>query len=335
MNFGELKIDIQPVGKRFDRRMANSGWERLTRDRITTLQINLGRLCNQACHHCHVEAGPKRTEIMEAPVVDRLISLAAHPDISTVDLTGGAPEMNPHFRRIVSSVTETGRDVIVRCNLTIIEEAGYDWLPEFYADNNVRLVCSLPCYGVENVTQQRGQGVFEKSIAALKKLNAVGYGQPNSIKNLCLDLVYNPNGASLPPSQVSLEADYKRELSAQFGVTFNNLLTLTNLPVGRFSQTLRRKGELEPYMALLDGAFNPSTLARLMCRNTLNVGWDGKIYDCDFNQMLNMEIDGSDTRLLDPDFSLAQLRDVPIRTGDHCLGCTAGSGSSCGGALTG
>ena len=333
MELTEINFDLAKRGERFDSRLSRHGWKALTRATITTLQINVGRLCNQACHHCHVEAGPKREEIMDSKVVDRLMEIAAHPSITTIDLTGGAPEMNPHFRELVEHATQLGKQVLVRCNLTIIEEAGYEWLPAFYAEHKIHLICSLPCYTEENVAKQRGGGVFDKSIRALQKLNKVGYGQENPNTGLQLDLVYNPAGTSLPPSQQSLETDYKKELGDSHGIVFNRLLTLANLPIGRFAQTLERNGELDPYLSMLDSAFNPATVEHLMCRNTLNVSWDGKLYDCDFNQMLQLEIGAGHPNLKDPAFQLDQLAEIPVKTGEHCLGCTAGSGSSCGGAL--
>ena len=333
----------QPPRNRFEQTLQRAGIGTVERDAIGILQINVGKRCNQACTHCHVEAGPKRTEVMERPVVERLLALAAHPQIHTVDLTGGAPEMNPHFRHLVESLAALGKTVLVRCNLTIVEEPGYHWLVEFYAANQVHLVCSLPCYTPENVDRQRGRSVFERSIAALRKLNAVGYGAELAAPGagpsprLLLDLVYNPGGASLPGSQAELEADYKRELGTRHGVRFNRLLTLANLPIGRFAHALARQGALEPYLQLLEDRFNAETVPGLMCRNTLNVGWDGQLYDCDFNQMLALPLGGGSGRggpdLFDTDFSLERLRSVPVRTGQHCLGCTAGAGSSCGGAL--
>jgi radical SAM/Cys-rich protein len=330
----EFDFGSPPKRRRFEQCLTRTGSNKLHRAAITTLQINVGKLCNQACHHCHVEAGPKRSEIMTWEVMERLLEVAAHPSIATVDLTGGAPEMNPHFREFVRRLREGGKEVIVRCNLTILEEEGYGWLPEFYAAHQVRLICSLPCYTSDNVSRQRGNGVFEKSIRAIRKLNGVGYGIAGDPRGLVLDLVYNPLGPFLPPEQMALEADYKRELEAHHGVRFNSLLTLANLPIGRFRQSLRRNGELEPYLDLLEHAFNEATVEHLMCRTALSVGWDGKIYDCDFNQMLEMEIGRGRVSIFDPAFSLEQLGEVPVATGEHCLGCTAGAGSSCGGALT-
>jgi len=324
-------------GNRFERSLSRHGLGEINRGETTVLQINVGRLCNQACKHCHVEAGPKRTEVMEEPVVRRLIELAAMaPALVTVDLTGGAPEMNPHFRLLVEAMTALNKEVIVRCNLTIVTEPGYGWLPDFHAEHGVHLICSLPCYTPENVNQQRGKGVFDKSIAAMGMFNRLGYGQGGPLK---LDLVFNPLGPFLPGDQASLESDYKQALSRHFGVTFDNLFTLANLPVGRFAQSLERSGELTPYLDLLESSFNPGTVSGLMCRNTLSVGWDGRLFDCDFNQMLDMELSApgagqAPQDIFAPGFSLDSLATTPVRTGGHCLGCTAGSGSSCGGALT-
>jgi radical SAM/Cys-rich protein len=335
MELVETQSNPLPAQHRFQACLARAGQTELHRRPVSTLQVNVGKLCNQACKHCHVEAGPKRTEIMTWEVMERIIALAAQPAITTVDLTGGAPEMNPHFRRLVEQLQGLDKELIIRCNLTIVEEPGYSWLPEFYAANRARLICSLPCHGPENVAMQRGKGIFEKSISALHKLNAVGYAAPDGSGGLILDLVYNPVGPFLPPDQTILEADYREALGGKHGVFFNQLLTLTNLPIGRFRQSLSRQGQLAPYLDLLDEAFNAGTIEHLMCRDTLSIGYDGKIYDCDFNQMLEMEIDGGRISILDPDFRLDDLGKVAIATGEHCLGCTAGAGSSCGGALTG
>lgn len=316
---------------RFLGALSRFGLGSLKRDRTTILQINVGKLCNQACKHCHVEAGPKRTEIMDWPTMERLVELAAEKDISLVDITGGAPEMNPHFRQLIEALKKTNKQILVRCNLTILLEPGQEYLPEFYAENGVQLVCSLPCYTLENVENQRGTGVFSKSIEALKRLNQVGYGKNDLLE---LSLVYNPGGAFLPGSQSGLEADYRRELKEGYDVVFTRLLALANLPIGRFAQDLSRSGGLEEYMELLDGAFNPATMPGLMCRNTLSVGWDGRVYDCDFNQMLEMEISSSPEGVNNKAFSLSNLENKSIALGDHCLGCTAGAGSSCGGALS-
>jgi radical SAM/Cys-rich protein len=304
----------------------------LTRDVPRTLQVNVGKLCNQACHHCHVDAGPRRTEIMPLGVARRVLEVAANsPSIATVDLTGGAPELNPNFAMLVEGVRAIGRDVMVRCNLTVLFERGMEGLVEFYRRNRVELVCSLPCYTPENVERQRGRGVFDKSIAALKLLNAAGYGKGGG---LSLSLVYNPVGAVLPPAQAELEARYREELGANFGVTFDRLITITNMPIARFAQQLERWGQFEAYMGLLVNHFNPATVEGLMCRHLVSVGYDGTLYDCDFNQMLAMPLQAGGRALTLWDAGdLAELSGQPIAVGSHCFGCTAGSGSSCGGAL--
>ncbi|SRR6266700_1183958 len=302
----------------------------LQRDEITTLQINVGKLCNQACHHCHVEAGPKRTEIMTEKVAARVLGLlAATPSIQTVDITGGAPELNSNFRTLVEQSRRMGRQVMDRCNLTVLFESGQETLAEFLAANKVAITASLPCYTAANVDQQRGKGAFEKSIRALKTLNAIGYGQPGS--DLALNLVYNPLGASLPPAQEKLEADYKQQLREHFAIEFNHLFTITNMPIKRFAEFLLHEGKHESYMGLLANHFNPATVDRLMCRSLVSVGWDGKLYDCDFNQMLDLETPGGKT-IWEID-SFSGLANAAIATGGHCFGCTAGAGSSCGGSL--
>jgi radical SAM/Cys-rich protein len=301
----------------------------------TTLQVNLGKLCNQACTHCHVEAGPTRSEIMERRIADRVIAvLAASPSVEVVDLTGGAPELNPNFRSLVERSRALGRSVIDRCNLTVLLEPGMEDLPAFLALHQVRITASLPCYGQENVDSQRGKGVFTKSIAAIRLLNDIGYGQTDT--GLELDLVYNPGGAFLPPAQPALEQRYRAELWKGFGIRFNRLLTLTNLPVKRFATDLAWRGELTDYLDLLQHSLNPETLPGLMCRNTVSVGWDGTLYDCDFNQMLEIGLGSGrpeKTTIFDLD-RLDGLVDAPIATGGHCFGCTAGSGSGCGGTIT-
>ena len=318
----------------FDAELHRHGLAPLKRTTPRTLQVNVGKVCNQACHHCHVDAGPARTERMDVRVAERVIDLLArNPSIENVDITGGAPELNQHFRFLVESTRRLQRDLIVRCNLTVIFQPGMDWLPAFYREHRVRLVCSLPCYTAENVTKQRGAGVFEKSIEALRLLNALGYGMPNS--DLALDLVYNPVGAFLPPAQAELEARYHQELRDGFGVEFNHLLTITNMPISRFADQLRRTGLDRDYMSLLVNHFNPSTVAGLMCRDLVSVGYEGTLYDCDFNQMLSMPIASADGRALtifDVD-DLRELNGARIATGSHCFGCTAGAGSSCSGAL--
>lgn len=314
----------------FDSALREHGFAGLQRFAVSTLQINVGKLCNQACHHCHVEAGPKRTEIMPAEVVDRILHLlAASPTIEIVDITGGAPELNPDFSRLVLASRALGRYVIDRCNLTVFFEPGQQDLPEFLATNQVEITASLPCYTATNVDQQRGKGVFDKSVRALQLLNALGYGMPGS--ELRLNLVYNPLGAFLPPEQEKLENDYKKQLLQHFGIEFNRLLTITNMPIKRFSEFLVRNGQMAEYMSLLVNHFNRGTIPRLMCRSLVSVGWNGKLYDCDFNQMLDVEAPGHKTIWEIESFS--ELAHSRIATGSHCFGCAAGAGSSCGGSL--
>ncbi len=317
----------------FEQVLKENGCEGLARDEVKTLQINVGKLCNQACHHCHVEAGPKRTEIMPPEVAQRVLHLlAASPSITTVDITGGAPELNPSFHWIVREARKLGRHIIDRCNLTVLFEPGQERLAEFLAHNEVEIIASLPCYTASNVDQQRGRGVFDKSIRALQLLNGLGYGLPGS--DLRLNLVYNPLGASLPPAQDELEADYKKHLHESFGIHFHKLFTLTNMPIKRFAAYLTQSGKYESYMRLLVNHFNPGTVTKLMCRSLVSVGWDGKLYDCDFNQMLDIEMgeSGKSLTIWELD-SLTGLSGSRIATGSHCFGCTAGAGSSCGGSL--
>lgn len=324
-------VSGQVAGDRFSEALRrNSAWP-LVRGQTTTLQVNLGKLCNMACHHCHVEAGPKRTEIMSAEIAERVLELMARsPGIEVVDLTGGAPELNPSFRRLVTEARRLGRRVIDRCNLTVVFEPGLEDLPQFLARHEVHVVASLPCYQAENVAKQRGRGAFEKSILALRLLNAFGYGRPGSA--LKLDLVYNPLGASLPPPQDALEAKYKQELARQFGISFNQLLTITNMPIKRFAELLDRRGEHAAYMSLLANHFNPTTVPELMCRSLVSVGWDGQLYDCDFNQMLSLPLGARVPTVWDLD-SFETIAGASIKTRDHCFGCTAGAGSSCSGSL--
>jgi len=320
----------------FDETLARHGISRLTRGRVTTLQINVGKLCNMACHHCHVEAGPKRTEIMTERTARRLCDLiTSDANIAIVDLTGGAPELNPSFRMLVEHARSHGKHVIDRCNLTVLLEPGLEDLPEFLAAQRVRIVASLPCYQRANVEKQRGKGAFDRSVTALLRLNALGYGTA-ARPDLPLDLVYNPGGAFLPPAQARLEATYKKELRELFGIEFCSLLTLTNMPIKRFADALAREGKHDEYLSLLASHFNPGTVDGLMCRSLVSVGWDGELYDCDFNQMLELPLRTSaDERrtIWDLD-SFQALLEGPIATAPHCFGCTAGSGSSCGGALT-
>jgi len=319
----------------FDAMLARNGVGPLRRSCARTLQVNVGKLCNQACHHCHVDAGPNRTEQMSRATAERAAEvLARSPRVATMDITGGAPELNENFGVLVERARALSREVIVRCNLTVIFVDGMSWLPEFYARNNVHLICSLPCYTAENVEKQRGRGVFERSIEALRVLNALGYGRGAH----ALDLVYNPIGSYLPPAQAELEARYRDELGRNYGVTFDRLLTLTNMPIARFARQLERSGCLGEYMGLLVNHFNPATVAGLMCRSLVSVGYEGTLYDCDFNQMLGIELRGAarKQRLTVWDIDdLDALTGARIATAPHCFGCTAGAGSSCTGALAG
>jgi radical SAM/Cys-rich protein len=294
------------------------------------LQVNVGKLCNQTCRHCHVDAGPDRREIASREVLEACLRVVAGSEIQTVDITGGAPEMNPQFRWFVEEVSKLGRRSIDRCNLTILVAPGFDELPEFLTQHRVEIVASLPCYLAENCDSQRGDGVFERSIAALRRLNALGYGQPDS--DLLLTLVYNPLGPSLPPPTEQLEADYRRELRGRYGVEFTRLFTITNLPISRFLDDLLRRGQYAAYMQKLTDAFNPATVDGLMCRNTLSVDWQGRLYDCDFNQMLELGVTSEAPQTIF-ECDLLKLQDRRIVTGRHCFGCTAGGGSSCQGAI--
>jgi radical SAM/Cys-rich protein len=296
------------------------------------LQINVGKICNLTCIHCHVNAGPQRKEIMTRETIDRIIGWVAKTNIPTVDITGGAPEMIPDFRYLIEQLKTLipSRQIIDRCNLTILLEPSFEGLAQFLAGHKVEIVASMPCYSAENVNAQRGEGVFEKSISALQLLNALGYARD---PQLPLHLVYNPNGAFLPPSQERLEADYKRELVKHFGITFNNLYTITNLPIARFASYLRHNDKLDQYMQLLIDHFNVATVNGLMCRNTINVSWTGEVFDCDFNQMLKLNWTDKERPLHLWEVDPGLVRNREISTGDHCFGCTAGAGSSCGGVL--
>lgn len=314
----------------FDEALRGAGTSNLARREVTTLQINVGKLCNQACNHCHVEAGPKRTEVMTRETAARIVELLdASPAVTTLDITGGAPELNPNFRDLVAHARATGREVIDRCNLTVIFEPGMDDLPAFLAEHRVNVTASLPCYSAKNVDAQRGLGVFDKSTEALRVLNELGYGQRGS--GLELNLVYNPGGAFLPPPQQSLEASYKQHLRDSFGIEFSNLYTITNMPISRFAHSLHRDGKYVEYMELLVNSFNPQTIDGLMCTELISIGWDGQLYDCDFNQML--EIGAPAARTIWDIDSCADVSATTIATANHCFGCTAGAGSSCGGAL--
>jgi radical SAM/Cys-rich protein len=304
----------------------------LRRRRLDTLQVNVGYRCNQSCLHCHVNAGPHRTEEMSGETVDLVLEVLRARGVPTLDITGGAPELNPHFRRLASAARALGAQVIDRCNLTILFESGQEDLAEFLATERIDIVASLPCYSLERVDRQRGAGVFDKSIAALQKLNALGYGQPDS--GLTLNLVYNPQGAALPPEQHALQADYQRELGAHYGIRFNNLFALANMPIQRFGSTLVSRGEFQSYMRLLKQSFRAENLDTVMCTNLVSVDWTGMLFDCDFNQMLGlpMQLNGRPRAHLS-DLLHEDVDGGAIRVADHCYGCTAGQGSSCGGAL--
>ena len=307
-----------------------TGFPALHRGKLDTLQVNLGYRCNQSCLHCHVNAGPNRKEMMDEATLELILQVLAARQIGKLDLTGGAPELHHKFRDLVRKATALGVRVIDRCNLTILFEHGQDGLAEFLAGHKVEVVASLPCYLSENVDRQRGEGVFDKSIAALMQLNALGYGSEDS--GLILNLVYNPQGPSLPPDQVALQAAYKRELFERFGIVFNQLFVMTNMPIQRFGSTLISRGQFNDYMLLLKENFSAANAASVMCRNLVSVDWQGYLYDCDFNQQLGLALPGVGRPHL-RDLLQTGLQDNLIRVADHCYGCTAGQGSSCGGAL--
>lgn len=312
----------------FDEKLAAHNYD-LTAACVDTLQINVGKLCNQACKHCHVDASPKRTEIMSLEVVEDCLNALRKYNIATLDITGGAPELNPNFRYFVSEARRAGAKVIVRHNLTVMFEPAQEDLPEFFAENEIEVVSSLPYFLATQTDAQRGTGVFDKSIAALKRLNAVGYGRGG---NLILNLVYNPVGAFLPPAQSAIEADFKRELKTRYDVDFDNLFTITNMPIARYLDWLRRSKNEHAYMQKLVNAFNPATVAGLMCRNLVSVDWRGNLYDCDFNQMLDLTVERRAPQTI-AEFDLEKLANRRIVTAAHCFGCTAGAGSSCGGTV--
>ncbi len=318
---------VEPFSQRVEREGVSP-----VRDRLTDLQINLGKLCNQTCTHCHVEAGPTRTrENMNAETAERIVQLAVDcAGLETIDLTGGAPELNPNFRSLVKTFLARGLRVIDRCNLTILNEPGHETLAEFLAHHGVDIVASLPCYLEDNVDGQRGRGVFDCSIDALQRLNDLGYGRGTGLR---LDLVFNPTGPSLPPEQSKLEADYKGELGKRFGIEFDHLLTITNIPIKRYARYLLKQGRLNNYMCLLAGSFNSLAAEHVMCRSLLSIGWDGAIYDCDFNQMLAMPVGGQQRQTIWAIDSFDEFVSQRISVADHCYGCTAGAGSSCGGAV--
>lgn len=316
----------------FAQTMTDHGLAPLQAGGIHTLQLNLGRLCNMTCKHCHVDAGPQRREVMSRATAEACLMALAHSEIPTLDLTGGAPEMNPNFGLLVTEARRLGRHVIDRSNLTILTAAGFEDWPQFLAERQVEIVASLPCYFEQNVDAQRGATAFRRSVAALRRLNQLGYGQPSS--GLTLTLVFNPLGPTLPPAQQSLEEAYRRELATQHGVTFSRLFTITNMPLGRFLEHLLRTGKFEKYMDTLLAAFNPAAAQGLMCRTTLSVDWQGRLYDCDFNQMLGLSIRRELPQNI-REFDLRPLASRGIVTGQHCFGCTAGAGSSCQGAIAG
>ena len=312
--------------------LASTDFPPIARRRLETLQVNVGYVCNQTCLHCHVNASPTRTESMTRETADLVLGYLAASGATILDLTGGAPEINPHFRHLVTSARRAGIRVIDRCNLTILSEPGYEDLARFLAAEGVEIVASLPCYTPELVDRQRGAGVYERSIAGIRALNALGYARDGS--PLTLDLVYNPQGPSLPPGQAKLEADYKRILGEKFGIAFNRLLTLANMPIQRFGSTLVSKGQFNDYMSLLRGAHRDENLDGVMCRSLVSVDWQGYLYDCDFNQMLGLPlVVAGRGRLHLRDAMDRDLDGNPIVVRDHCYGCTAGQGSSCGGAL--
>lgn len=308
-----------------------SGFPALHRGKLDTLQVNLGYRCNQSCLHCHVNAGPNRQEMMDEETLELVLQVLAARRIGALDLTGGAPELHRRFRDLVSKATAMGVRVMDRCNLTVLFEHGQDDLAGFLAGHEVEVVASLPCYLQENVDQQRGDGTFDKSIAALLQLNALGYGHEGS--GLILNLVYNPQGPALPPDQIALQAAYRRELSERFGIVFNQLFTMTNMPIQRFGSTLISRGQFNDYMRMLRESYSAANLDNVMCRNLVSVDWQGYLYDCDFNQQLGLALPDEHGRPHLRDLLQTGLGGNPIRVADHCYGCTAGQGSSCGGAL--
>jgi radical SAM/Cys-rich protein len=316
-------------------RLLETDFPAISRGRVKTLQVNLGYRCNLSCLHCHVAASPKRTESMDGATVDRVIELLERADVETLDLTGGAPELNPHFRRLVGQARARHVHTIDRCNLTILEEPDQSDLAEFLADQRVEILASLPCYLEENVDAQRGKGVFEASIAGLRRLNRLGYGEPDG--HLVLNLIYNPQGAQLPPPQAELEQSYKQVLGERYGLRFNRLFTIANMPIKRFGSQLLGTGQLDAYMELLASAHREENLSRVMCRDLISIDWRGIVYDCDFNQMLGLPMtsDVANRPLRIDAIDIQSLAGRAIRVAGHCYGCTAGQGSSCGGALVG
>ncbi|MFK8067605.1 MAG: arsenosugar biosynthesis radical SAM (seleno)protein ArsS [Gammaproteobacteria bacterium] len=310
--------------------LQTTDFPQISRLELETLQVNLGYLCNLSCLHCHVNAGPKRKEIMDRETIDQIVKFIQSEKIKTLDLTGGAPEMNPHFRDLVIAARSEGCKVIDRCNLTILQQEGFETTAEFLAENQVEIVASLPCYLEDNVDKQRGDGVFIESIKSLQKLNSLGYGKLEN-PELVLNLVYNPQGISLPPAQKELEIAYKQHLKQDYGINFNSLFTITNMPIKRFGSTLVSKGQFEPYMQTLRENYQQENLDSLMCKTIISVDWQGYTYDCDFNQMLGLPTPSGRKHI--SELNKQSLTDNPISVLDHCYGCTAGQGSSCGGAL--
>ncbi len=328
----EQNAVLRPGGRfrPFEEALGSSGLFPLTATGIDVFQMNLGKMCNQTCKHCHVDAGPDRTEIMTRETIDACLRALTRTDIPRVDLTGGAPEMNPEFRPLVEELRAMGRHVMDRCNLTILTVGRFRDLPEFLAEHQVEIIASLPYFLARNTDAQRGEGVFDASLEALRRLNELGYGRDGS--GLTLNLVYNPTGAFLAPKQASVEPFYRREMQRRYGIVFNDLYVITNMPINRFLEFLLRTGQYESYMQRLIDAYNPSAAAGVMCRSTLSVGWDGRLYDCDFNQMLDLPL-APDLPQQITDFDPKRLAERRIATGLHCYGCTAGAGSSCGGAV--
>ena len=313
--------------------LQSSDFPLISRTALETLQVNLGYRCNQQCLHCHVNANPKRKEMMNRETIDDIITFIRQNNVTRLDLTGGAPELNPHFRYLVQQAVSAGVHVMDRCNLTILLEQGQEDLADFLAQHGVEIIASLPCYLEDNVDGQRGQGVYRKSVQAIRSLNKLGYACEGS--GLSLNLVYNPTGAYLPPPQQTLEADYKRELFEKSAISFDKLFTITNMPIMRFGSQLISKGQFEEYMALLKNAYQDNNLGTVMCRSMLSINWQGYLYDCDFNQLLGLpSLIGIKPQTHIRDISASQLTGLPVSTADHCYGCTAGQGSSCGGALT-
>lgn len=330
----QVDLSSMPQQGDFDQTLQIHGWDNLQPTTLEIFQINVGKLCNMTCRHCHVDAGPDRTqENMDRETIEACLQALDQISAHTVDITGGAPELNPHFRYLVDQCVARGKHVIDRCNLTVLLLPGMQDLPQWFAERGVEIVCSLPHYRQRNTDAQRGEGTYEKSLQVLKQLNAVGYGQGDP--QHCLTLMTNPVGAFLAPDQHKIEKEWKQGLQRHHGITFDRLIALNNMPISRYLEWLETSGNLQAYMELLVNAFNPAAVAGLMCRNTFSIGWDGRIYDCDFNQMLAIGAKSQDGHLLNiKDFRPELLHKRQIQMGRHCFGCTAGSGSSCGGATT-